>query len=300
MIVPPYLKKGDKIGIVATARKITEAEVMPAVEKLKEWGLEPVPGKNIFKESNQFAGTDDERASDFQEMLDDYSVRAILCSRGGYGTVRIIDKLNFDNYKKIPKWLIGYSDVTVLHSYFNKILSCETIHATMPLNFPSDGVDNDSLLTLKKVLFGELTEYKIEHDVFNRSGEAMGKLVGGNLSIIYSLRGTFIDVDTFGKILFIEDVDEYLYHIDRMMMNLKICGKLSGLKALIVGGFIDMKDNAVPYGKTAYEIISDAVKEYNYPVCFGFPSGHIQPNNAIILGREVTLKVTGKCSVLSF
>jgi len=300
MIGPAYLKCGDNIGIIATARKISQAEIKPAIDKFSEWGLNVVFGKNIFSESNQYAGTDEQRLSDLQQMLDDDSIKAIIIARGGYGTVRIIDKIDFSKFIKNPKWIIGYSDITVFHSHIHQNIGVETLHATMPLNFPVDGKDNNSLLSLKKALFGEKINYEIETNSLNKKGEATGILTGGNLSLLYALASTPSDIDTSGKILFIEDLDEYLYHIDRMMMQLKRSDKLKDLAGLIVGGMSEMKDNTIPFGKTAYEIISEAVSEYYYPVCFGFPAGHIEDNRALILGRNILLDVNNENTRLSF
>lgn len=286
-IQPEFLKKGDKIGIIACARKISKEELQPAIDILQNWGLEVVLGKNIFNADHQFSGTDEERAADLQSMLDDTSIKAVISARGGYGTVRIIDKLDFSTFKKHPKWIIGYSDITVLHSHIHN-MGIQTLHATMPINFK---VNEEATETLRKALFGEEIHYSFEPHALNKNGKAEGILVGGNLSLLYALCGSNSDIETNGKILFIEDLDEYLYHIDRMMMNLKRSGKLSGLAGLIVGGMSDMKDNAVPFGKTAEAIILDAVKEYNYPVCFHFPCGHIDRNLAIVLGRKVELEV---------
>lgn len=288
LIQPSYLKKGDKIGIVACARKISREEMAPAIEILKSWGLEVVFGKNVFNAYNQFSGTDGERAEDLQTMLDDASVKAIISARGGYGTMRIIDKIDFEKFKRSPKWLVGYSDITVLHSHIHT-LGIETVHATMPINFHKDA---EALETLRKALFGEKIDYEITAHSLNRKGIAEGEFIGGNLSLLYALTGSVSDIDTTGKILFIEDLDEYLYHIDRMMLNLKRAGKLSGLVGLVVGGMTDMKDNAIPFGKTAEEIILDAVKEYNYPVCFNFPAGHVDKNLALYLGKKAKLEIS--------
>lgn len=297
MIKPPYLKKGDTVVIVSTARKISKAEVKPAFEILKSWGLDVQFGKNLFKAQHQFSGSDEERTADFQRALNSKTAQAILFARGGYGTVRVIDKIDFKRFIKNPKWLIGFSDITVIHSHVNKNCDVETMHAPMSLNIPK--LSPQCLKVLKDTLFGERLSYSSSKqqaslEKLNRKGKATGVLTGGNLSLLYSLSGSSSDIDTTGKILFLEDLDEYLYHIDRMMMNLKRSGKLQNLAGLIVGGATDMKDNDVPFGKTAEEIISEAVAEYTYPVVYGFPAGHIQNNFPLIFGRQATLNVTDK------
>ena len=291
MLTPAFLENGDKIGIVAPARKIVMDEIKPSIEAFKNWGLEVVLGKNIFQQHNQFAGTDEQRAADLQNMLDNPEIKAIICARGGYGTVRLLPLLDFSIFLQTPKWIVGYSDITAIHAHLNQNLGVKTIHGAMPLNFPKDGKENEATKSLKKALFGGTLSYKIQPHPFNKKGEIRGALIGGNLSVLYSLSGTKYDVETKNKILVLEDLDEYLYHIDRMMMNLKLGGKLDKLKGLIVGGMSDMNDNEIPFGKSAYEIIYDVVKEYNYPVCFSFPIGHIKNNRAIILGSDVELKV---------
>jgi muramoyltetrapeptide carboxypeptidase len=287
---PTSLQKGDKIGIVACARKITLLELEFAIATFESWGLEVVLSKHLFNEANQFSGTDAERAADLQSMLNDASVKAIISARGGYGTLRIIDLLDFTTFIQAPKWVIGYSDITVLHSHIHT-LGIAAIHATMPINFSKNA---NALETLRKALFGEILQYELKPHSLNRMGNAEGELLGGNLSLLYALSGSVSDIDTAGKILFIEDLDEYLYHIDRMMLHLKRAGKLKNLAGLIVGGMTDMKDNAIPFGKNAEEIILDAVKEYNYPVCFDFPAGHIDENLALIMGKKIKLSVTEK------
>ncbi len=291
MQTPPSLKTGDKIAIISTARKISQEELKPAIEKFRKWGFDAVYGRNLFRENHQFAGSDQERTEDLQWALDDENIKAVICARGGYGTVRIIDNIDFSKFQLNPKWVIGYSDVTVLHSHIQKQLGIETIHATMPVNFPKDGSENETLTSLKNALNNNNIQYTINSHPLNRIGNAEGVLVGGNLSILYSLIGTASDIDTDGKILLIEDLDEYLYHIDRMMMNLKRNGKLANLAGLIVGGMSEMKDNTVPYGKTAEEIISATVSEYSYPVCYHFPAGHQDDNRALILGRKLMLNI---------
>lgn len=295
---PQSLSKGDKVALISTARKISLSELEPAIATIKLWGLEPVFGKNLFNANHQFAGTIEERIADLQEALDHTEIKAVLCVRGGYGTVQLIDSIDFSSFKKNPKWIIGYSDVTVLHNHINKNIGIQTLHATMPINYTTN--TKEALESLKEVLFGALPIYTVEHHELNRNGEAIGELVGGNLSIIYSLTGTSSQLDTKGKVLFLEDLDEYLYHIDRMMMNLKRAGMLTDLKGLIVGGMSEMKDNTVPFGKTAQEIIFDAAKEYQYPVCFDFPAGHINDNRTLIMGSEVDLLVGKELTTLEF
>lgn len=287
MILPPYLKKGDTVAIIATARKISKEEIQPAVTFFESYGLSVLLGKNLFESSNQYAGTDLQRAEDLQWALNDKNIKAIIIARGGYGTIRLMEHVDFTEFKKCPKWVVGYSDVTVLHSAIHNI-GVATLHATMPLNFSKNQEATRSLI---KALLGKLTEIETEENYSNIEGTTSGKLVGGNLSLLYALSGTPYDIDTRDKILFIEDLDEYLYHLDRMMMQLKLSGKLSCLKGLIVGGMTDMKDNAISFGKLPEEIILDAVIDYNYPVCFDFPAGHIDKNLAMYFGREVELTV---------
>jgi len=293
---PNRLKKGDKVVIISTARKISEEEIRPALNLLENWGLEVVLGNNLFKEEHQFSGTTNERVKDFQEALDDSTIKAIFCARGGYGTVKIIDEIYFSKFIESPKWIVGYSDVTVLHNHINQNFNIDTLHATMPINFKTN--TQESLGSLKKALFGEDLNYEFDTNQLNRKGDAEGILVGGNLSIIYSLTGTSSQIDTAGKILFIEDLDEYLYHVDRMMMNLKRTGMLADLSGLIVGGMSDMNDNTILYGKSAKEIILDAVSDYSYPVCFDFPAGHLDDNRTLIMGGDAQLIVGEKCRLI--
>ncbi|WP_026451762.1 S66 peptidase family protein [Aequorivita capsosiphonis] len=305
MITPTSLQIGDTVAIVATARKVSKEELQPALQLLENWGLKAVLGKSIGAEENQFAGSDDLRERDFQQMMIDPNIKAIWCARGGYGTVRIIDKLDFLKFKKNPKWIIGYSDVTVLHSHINN-LGVETLHAQMCLEVEKK--TEETRESIRKVLFGEEHSISSETNIdkkntlrqaqhnalhkFNRPGLVKGEIIGGNLSVLYSLCGSDSAINTDGKILFIEDLDEYLYHIDRMMMNLKRNGMLENLAGLIVGGMTMMNDNTIPFGKTAQEIIVEVVSEYNYPVCFNVPAGHCKDNRALIMGRNITLEVT--------
>jgi muramoyltetrapeptide carboxypeptidase len=288
MIFPEKLKIGDKIGIISPARKITLNELDPAIKTIESWELKVELGSNLFEVDNQFSGTIEQRSTDLQTMIDDDSIKAILCARGGYGTVQIIDNIDFSKLKNKPKWIVGYSDVTVLHSHLNK-LGIASLHATMPINFKTNA--KESLASLKNGLFGNENNILCGPHTFNKFGKVEAEVVGGNLSILYSLLGSNSDVDTDGKILFIEDLDEYLYHIDRMMMNLKRNGKFTKLKGLVVGSMSDMNDNTIPFGKTAEEIILEYIKEFNFPVCFNFPAGHLDDNRTLVFGKECTLEI---------
>ncbi len=300
MIVPLQLKEGDKIGIIAPSHKIIPSDLSEFSNMLVSWGYQPEYGFNIFGSFHQFAGKDEERADDFIQMINNPEIKAIICARGGYGTVRILEKLDILTIKKNPKWIIGYSDITVLHSFYNKVIECETIHAAMPVNFTNESIANPSWLKLRSLLRGDLCSYEIPAHELNRLGKSTGMLVGGNLSVLFSLRGTLCDLNTDGKILFIEDLDEYLYHIDRMMMNLKISGRLKNLKGLIAGEMTGIKDNNIPFGKTAYEIIKDTVNDYSYPVAFNFPAGHGDTNLPLLLGRNIKLEVNENLSNIEF
>jgi muramoyltetrapeptide carboxypeptidase len=298
MIRPPSLQRGDTIAIVSTARKVSAEDIQPGIEKLKSWGMKVELGKNLFAAFNQFAGTDKQRTEDFQNAIDNPKVKAIWFARGGYGTVRIIDGIDWSEFQKNPKWLIGYSDITVIHSHVHRHCEVETLHAPMIFNLKK--ITNTVAQSLEDALFNKNLHYGFPENFYsdmNRKGEAKGQLVGGNLSILYSLLGSNTDFDTKNKILFLEDLDEYLYHVDRMMMALKRAGKLHHLAGFIVGGMTEMKDNKVRFNKTAEEIISEAVSEYNYPVLYGFPAGHIADNRALIFGREVTMNVNADSSV---
>ncbi|TWR28617.1 LD-carboxypeptidase [Mucilaginibacter achroorhodeus] len=288
-IIPPYLKKGDKVAITCPAKKLP-VPITDAVNLLTGWGLEVILGETVSAGHNQFAGDDDFRAADMQRFIDDDSIKAIFCARGGYGTIRMIDKVNFDGLKQNPKWFIGFSDITLLHSHLIKNYGLACIHGQMPLNIPD--ATKHSLETLRMALFGQELTYSIKPNPLNRMGEASGILIGGNLSLLIAASGSVSDVDYDGKVLFLEDVGEYLYSIDRMLRCLKRAGKLNGLKALIIAGFTDLKDNDIPFGQTLPEIVMDVVKEYNYPVCFDFPAGHVSDNCSLILGKEISVSVT--------
>jgi len=297
MIQPSYLQKNYTVAIVSTARKISLEQIQPAIDLLQNWGLKVVVGKTIGLEENQFSGNDKERMLDFQQLLDNPQIKAIWCARGGYGTVRIIDELNFTAFKKNPKWIVGYSDITVLHNHIHNF-GIETLHATMPLDVSKGTVE--TLASLKNSLFGKGLKFEIISSRENKTGAASGEIIGGNLSILYSLLGSESSINTAGKILFIEDLDEYLYHIDRMLINLKRNGYFNNLKGLIVGGMTDMHDNPIPFGKNVKEIILDFVSTYNFPVVFDFPAGHLKDNRSLIFGRKVNLEVNKKKVLVSF
>ena len=297
LITPGFLKEGDSIGIISTARRVSEKEINPCEYILESWGLRVIKGRHLFQADNQFSGTDAQRAKDLQNMLDDPNIKAILCARGGYGTIKIVDNLDFSNFIENPKWLIGYSDVTALHSHIHTNINVKSIHGIMAINFAKD---NKGVEGLRKALFGEPIGYQIPPSKFNRGGSCQGVFVGGNLSLLYSMTGTNSNIQTDGKILFIEDVDEYLYHIDRMMMNLKRAGMLRNLAGLIVGGMTEMNDNNIHFGKNACEIIFEAVEGFNYPVCFDFPAGHVEANMPLIIGSEAKVMVENKKVQLQF
>lgn len=290
MEVIPCLKPGDRVALAAPARHVSPQEMAPALAELSSWGLDVVAPEGLYAEEGQLAGSDEHRATLMQSLLDNPSIRAILCARGGYGTVRIIDRLDFTGFCASPKWLVGYSDVTVLHSHIHRHCGLPTLHATMPINFGLQ--PTDATRSLHDALFGDALEYCWPATTHNRQGEACAPVVGGNLSILYSLLGSRSQVDTRGKILLIEDLDEYLYHIDRMMQALRRSGMLDNLAGLVVGGLTDMHDNSVPFGRTAEQIVREAVDDYDYPVAFGAPFGHLgSVNQALRLGVTTRLSV---------
>ncbi len=290
MIFPETLKKGDRIRIVAPAGKVQKDKVLPGIDLLQDVGYEVLVGKHVFVRNFQYAGTDQQRAADLQEAINDKQTKAIICARGGYGSVRIIEKLDFSPLLKNPKWLVGFSDITVLHSILNK-LGLASIHGAMPAFFHENKKPTRSFLSLIELLSSGKSQVETEAHSMNRAGVCSGELVGGNLSLLYSLQGTPWQLETSGKILLIEDLSEYLYHLDRMMQNLRLTGQLKNLTGLVVGGFTDMKDNEIPFGKSAYEIIQEAVKDYQFPVYFGFPIGHIPKNLSLMLGAQYQLEV---------
>lgn len=301
MKIPKPLKAGDKIGVVAPSRMIKPEDLAPALADLKAWGLEPVLGKHLYDVDRQFAGTDAARASDFQSMVEDPSIRAIFCARGGYGALRIVDDLDFRVLKKDPKWIIGFSDATtfVVEAFNNGVAS---LHAPMGISWNGATGDERSRDYLREMLFGERPVFSTvpESAELSRPGLAKGPVIGGNLSMLSQLIGTPSDFDTKGCILFLEDLDEYLYHIDRMVVHLKRSGKFDRLAGLVVGGFTDMHDNSTPFGKSAHEIIAEAVSDKEYPLCFGFPVGHSPRNFPMVHGGEASLRVSHNLIELEF
>ncbi|MGN6395964.1 MAG: S66 peptidase family protein [Mucilaginibacter sp.] len=287
-VVPPYLKKGDKIAITCPAKKLPNP-MTDAISLLQSWGLEVVLGDTLNASWHQFAGDDAFRARDLQRFIDDDSIKAIIAARGGYGTVRMIDMVDFSRFATNPKWVSGFSDITLLHAHLFNNFNVASIHGQMPMTIPD--ATKRSLDTLRKTFFGETLNYQLKPNILNRCGETGGILIGGNLSILLSASGSASDMDYSGKILFIEDIGEYLYSIDRMLRTLKRAGKLAQLKGLIVGGFTDVKDNDIPFGQTVPEIVMDVVKDYDYPVCFDFPAGHVSDNCSLILGQKLSLSV---------
>lgn len=298
MIRPAYLKKGDKIAIISTARKISIEELKTSIKTFESWGLEVILGPNLFKKQHQFAGSDEDRLSDLQWVLDSSEIKAAICARGGYGTTRFIDKLDFTKFKNNPKWICGFSDVTALIGSINA-QGIQALHSTMPIFFDGKTTDK-SIESLKDSLFGNELNYLSQPSKLNKTGVASGKIIGGNLSILNNIIGTKSDFDWKGKILFIEDLDEYLYHIDRMMVHLDRFDKLKGLAGLIVGSMSDMHDNTIPFGKNVQEIILEHTAKYKYPICFDFPIGHEKENRAITCGAEVNLTINSDQIKLEF
>lgn len=290
---PPYLKAGDTVAIVAPSGilKNRNAEIEQAKTLLKSWGLHPVVGKHVFKQNNHFAGTDAERCEDFQNALDDPKIKAIWCARGGYGAVRILDKLNYTKFKDKPKWIIGYSDITALHNQVHN-LGFESLHAMMCTSM-QDGAENiqETISTFKAALFGNPLKYTLEGSKYNKVGHVSAPIVGGNLSILYSMLGSNTSIDTTDKILFIEEIGEYEYSIDRMLQSLKRAGYFNNCKGVIVGDISKIRKNTTLWGSPVQQLILDVLAEYNFPIAFNMPAGHEKDNRALILGRTVEMTV---------
>jgi muramoyltetrapeptide carboxypeptidase len=296
--LPPYLKKGDTIGIVCPAGFLSLEKAATCIDTLQAWGYQVKLGKTLGTQFHYFSGTDEERASDLQKMLDDKTVNAILCGRGGYGVSRIIDKLDFKTFKKNPKWVIGFSDITVLHAALNQQIKIASIHSSMAGAFNEGGSENEFVQSIRKLIKGQLANYSCKPNSYNHYGKTTGELIGGNLSLIVHMIGTKTAYQTKNKILFIEDVGEYIYHIDRMFLQLKRAGFLDGLAGLVIGGFSDMKDTTVEFGMTVYETLHEHLKDYKYPICFDFPVSHDTANYALKVGAKHELNVTKNKTVL--
>ncbi len=292
--IPPYLKKGDTIGIVCPSGTLSAKKAATCITTLEAWGYKVKIGKTLGTQHHYFSATDEARAADMQAMLDDKKVQAVLCGRGGYGMSRIIDLLDFKKFKKHPKWLIGFSDITLLHNHCSEVLKTASLHAPMAAAFNNGGSNKEWVLSLKNALQGKKANYKAATHALNRLGTATGKLVGGNLTLVVHAIGTASRLQTKNAILFLEDIGEYKYNIDRMMLQLKRSGMLKNLAGLIVGGFTQTKDSDPAFGATVNEIIQAAVAEYNYPVCYDFPISHDKENYAIKHGVHYTLQVAAK------
>lgn len=285
---PPYLKKGDKIALVCPAKKLPKS-IDYAIGVLQDWGLEVIIGESVYASYHQFAGNDTLRAKDIQHFLDDPSIKAIISGRGGYGAIRIIDDLDFTAFKQSPKWFVGFSDITVLLSHIISQCDVQCIHAQMPYTF--EEATPESLISLRKSLFGEQQEYEYESGFNNQVGTANGTLIGGNLTLLCMVQGSVSEMDFTDKILFLEDVGEHEFSIDRMLRMLKRAGKLKNLKGLMIGAFNEIEVEKIPFGQTANEVIWDIVSEYSYPICFDFPTGHIDNNLSLVLGATIQLTI---------
>ncbi|NCI47305.1 S66 peptidase family protein [Sediminibacterium soli] len=297
--VPPYLKKGDTIAIVCPSGYMPAEKAAACIDTLQQWGYQVKTGKTLGSQFHYFSGTDPERLADLQDMLDDQEVKAVLCGRGGYGLSRIIDQLDFTKFRKHPKWLIGFSDITLLHAHVYERFHIACLHSPMAAAFNDGEHANMFVQSLRRALKGESAKYACNTHPLNRAGRAEGKLTGGNLSLLVHAIGSRSSVKTKNRILFLEDVSEYLYHIDRMMIQLKRAGMLEELAGLIIGGFTDMKDTTIPFGSDVYSLIASHVEEYDYPVCFDFPVSHEKNNYALKIGISHTLQVTKNKTTLT-
>lgn len=290
--IPAYLQPGDTIALICPAGYMEPARAQTCIGTLRSWGYVVQVGKTMNSHSeNYFSGTDEQRLADLQEALDDPNVKAILCGRGGYGLSRIIDAIDFTAFRNNPKWIIGFSDVTVLHAHIYSNYKIATLHAPMAGAFNDGGAEGEFVASLKQAMEGKKIRYTCDVHPMNRRGEAVGSLVGGNLSLLAHLCGTSSEIKTKGRILFLEDVGEYLYNVDRMLYQLKRNGRLDHLAGLIVGGLTDMKDTTRPFGRTVHDIIYEIVSEYDYPVAFGFPVSHSRENLALKVGVGYKLRV---------
>lgn len=302
LIRPPYLKAGDTVAIIAPSGilKSRESEVQRAKNLLRSWGLNVIVGKHVFSKSNHFAGTDAQRCEDLQQAMDDPKISAIWCARGGYGTVRILDKLDYTKFKDNPKWIIGYSDITALHNQVHNE-GVQSLHALMAVSLNNDLKDeSQTVQTFKSALFGNPVDYTLKGSNYNKEGIASGQLVGGNLTILHTMLGSDTSIDTSGKILFIEEIGEYKYHIDRMLQSLKRAGYFDNCKGVIVGDMSKLRKNTTLWGSSIEQLILDALSEYSFPIGFNMPAGHEKDNRTLVLGKEIRLDVSKGKSTLSF
>lgn len=302
LVRPPYLKAGDTVAIVAPSGvlKNRQDEVEEAKKLLKEWGLVPIVGKNVFKRDNHFAGTEAERCEDLQKAMDDPKVSAIWCARGGYGTVRILDMIDYTRFRENPKWIIGYSDITALHNQLHN-KGFESIHAMMCTSLSDEREEiKETIESFRQSIFGEQISYQLQASEYNREGTATAPLVGGNLTMLHTQLGSNTSIDVSGKILFIEEIGEYKYHIDRMLQSLKRAGYFENCKGVIVGDMSKLRKNTTLWGSSVEQLVLDALSEYNFPIAFNMPAGHEMDNRAMILGREVELEVKKSGSSLVF
>ncbi|MDG5798958.1 LD-carboxypeptidase [Marinilabiliaceae bacterium ANBcel2] len=296
MIYPPFLKKDDLVALITPSGKTTIVVVERASNFIKELGYKVVTGDNVLSSFNQFGGTDQERIDDLNKVISSPDIKAVWCTRGGHGTLRICDKVDFTPLKNNPKWLIGFSDITVLHSKLQKEAGLVSVHGPMALNLEKPDIENTGVLNLWNLLKGDIPDYNLPYNSYNRTGSAEGELVGGNLTLLNSLKGSRYDFDPKGKILFLEDLGEKLYHVDRMIQGFKLAGKFEGLKGLVIGQMTEMSDGETPFGRDAHGIIVDAVKEYGFPVISNFNAGHDRQNEPVIMGAKVKIDVTGQSS----
>ncbi|GAA4295364.1 LD-carboxypeptidase [Aestuariibaculum suncheonense] len=302
MIQPPYLKAGDTVAIVAPSGilKNRTDEIEKAKALLASWGLHAIVGKHVFNQADHFAGTDEERCEDFQWAMNDKTIRAIWCARGGYGAIRILDKLDFTQFNKNPKWLIGYSDITALHNLMH-VKGFESIHAMMCTSLQDDEATiPETIETFRKVIFGETLSYTLAGSNYNKEGSVTAPIVGGNLSILYSMLGSETSIDTTGKILFIEEIGEYKYHIDRMLQSLKRAGYFDRCAGVLVGDMSKVKRNTTPWGSSVEQLILDVLKDCDFPIAFNMPAGHEKDNRALILGENVEFIVKKQQSTIKF
>jgi len=298
-IQPPFLKPGDEVAIISPAWSIDDDKINDGIQVLEEWGLKVRIGRNALNQDGPYAGTDSQRISDLQEMTDNNNIKAVLCSRGGYGLLKIIDRVDFSALKRCPKWYVGFSDITILLIWLSEKLNMVSVHGEMPLNYKNKQTSPEALESLHGALFGHLKPVRWRGE-FLRPSDVTGEVTGGNLSLLYSLIGTSAEPKTGRRILFIEDTGEYYYHLDRMMTSLRLAEKLRGLTALIAGGFTKMEETKIPWGKSAGQIISAAAKGYKYPVLSGFPAGHIDDNRAFYIGKTAKIEIKGEDAVFSY